>query len=58
MGSHDRRKQYGIALSHYDAMKKDLGKLHNKDRKLLEETLDVEEEYSNEVNSLNTNEND
>lgn len=58
LGSHDRRKQYGIALSHYDAMKKDLGKLHNKDRKLLEETLDVEEEYSNEVNSLNTNEND
>ena len=39
-------------------MKKDLGNISKKDRKLLEETLDVEEEYSNEVNSLNTNEND
>ena len=58
LGSHDRRKQYGIALAHYDAMKKDLGNISKKDRKLLEETLDVEEEYSNEVNSLNTNEND
>ena len=53
LGSHDRRKQYGIALAHYDAMKKDLKKLGKKDRKLLEETMDVEKEYSDDVNSLN-----
>ena len=53
LGSHDRRKQYGIALSHYDAMKKDLKKLSRNDRKLLEETMDVEKEYSDDVNSLN-----
>jgi hypothetical protein len=58
LGSHDRRKQYGIALAHYDAMKKDLKKLSRNDRKLLEETLDVEKEYSNEVDSLNDNKND
>ena len=53
LGSHDRRKQYGIALAHYDAMKKDLKKLSRNDRKLLEETMDVEKEYSDDVNSLN-----
>jgi len=58
LGSHDRRKQYGIALAHYDAMKDDLKKLSRNDRKLLEETLDVEKEYSNEVDSLNDNKND
>ena len=39
-------------------MKKDLKKLSRNDRKLLEETLDVEKEYSNEVDSLNDNKND
>ena len=53
LASHDRRKQYGIALAHYDAMKKDLKKLKKSDRKLLEETMDVEKEYSKDVNSLN-----
>ena len=55
LGSHDRRKQYGIALAHYDALKKELG---HKDRTLLEETLDVEKEYSDDVDSLNDNKND
>ena len=36
-----------------DAMKKDLKKLSRNDRKLLEETMDVEKEYSDDVNSLN-----
>ena len=58
LGSHDRRKQYGIALAHYDAMKNDLKKLSRNDRKLLEETLDVEKEYSEEVDSLIDNKND
>ena len=58
LGSHDRRKQYGIALAHYDAMKKDLKKLKRIDRKLLEETLDVEKEYSDDVKTLNDNKND
>jgi len=58
LGSHDRRKQYGIALAHYDAMKKDLKKLSRNDRKLLEETLDVEKEYSEDVDSLNDNKSD
>ena len=53
LGSHDRRKQYGIALAHYDSMKKDLKKLNIRDRKLLEETMDVEKEYADDVNSLN-----
>ena len=39
-------------------MKKDLKKLSRNDRKLLEETLDVEKEYSNEVDSLIDNKND
>ena len=34
-------------------MKKDLKKLGKKDRKLFDETMDVEKEYSDEVNSLN-----
>ena len=58
LGSHDRRKQYGIALAHYDAMKKDLKKLSRNDRKLLEETMDVEQEYSKDVDSLNETKND
>ena len=33
--------------------KKDLKKLSRNDRKLLEETMDVEKEYSDDVNSLN-----
>jgi hypothetical protein len=58
LGSHDRRKQYGIALAHYNAMEKDLKKLGTHDRKLLEETMDVEKEYTDEVNSLNNDAND
>ena len=53
LGSHDRRKQYGIALAHYDALKKDLKKFGKKERKLLEETNEVEKEYADDVNSLN-----
>ena len=34
-------------------MKKDLKKLNKNDRKLLEETMDVEKEYADDVNSLN-----
>ena len=39
-------------------MKNDLKKLSRNDRKFLEETLDVEKEYSNEVDSLIDNKND
>jgi len=57
LGAHDKRKggsgspKYGIALAHYDALKKSLGKVGREDRKILYETTDVEEEYKNEVSS-------
>ena len=57
LGAHDKRKggsgspKYGIALAHYDALKKSLGKVSREDRKILVETTDVEEEYKNEVSS-------
>ena len=57
LGSHDRRKassgspKYGIALAHYDALKKSLGKVSRVDQKILVETTDVEEEYKSEVSS-------
>ena len=57
LGSHDKRKggsgspKYGVALAHYDALKKSLGKVGREDRKILYETTDVEEEYKNEVSS-------
>ena len=36
-----------------DALKKDLKKFGKKERKLLEETNEVEKEYADDVNSLN-----
>ena len=57
LGAHDKRKggsgspKYGIALAHYDALKKSLGKVSRADQKILVETTDVEEEYKNEVSS-------
>ena len=57
LGAHDKRKggsgspKYGVALAHYDALKKSLGKVGREDRKILYETTDVEEEYKNEVSS-------
>ena len=53
IGSHDRRKQYGMALAHYDAMKGQLKNLSKKERKLLKETDEVSKEYTDDVNSLN-----
>ena len=53
LGSHDRRKQYGMALAHYDAMKGELKNLSKKERKLLKETDEVSKEYTDDVNSLN-----
>tara|TARA_Y100001938_G_scaffold43728_1_gene60543 strand:+ start:397 stop:2283 length:1887 start_codon:yes stop_codon:yes gene_type:complete len=57
LGAHDKRKggsgspKYGIALAHYDALKKSLGKVGREEQKILVETTDVEEEYKNEVSS-------
>ena len=57
LGAHDKRKggsgspKYGVALAHYDALVKSLGKVGREDRKILYETTDVEEEYKNEVSS-------
>ena len=57
LGAHDKRKggsgspKYGIALAHYDALKKSLGKVSREEKKILVETTDVEEEYKNEVSS-------
>ena len=57
LGAHDKRKassgspKYGIALAHYDALVKSLGKVSREEKKILVETIDVEEEYKNEVSS-------
>jgi len=57
LGSHDKRKgssgspKYGIALAHYDALKKSLGKVSRDEVKIITETSDVEQEYKNEVDS-------
>jgi len=61
LGAHDKRKggsgspKYGIALAHYDALKKSLGKVSREEKKILVETADVEEEYKNEVSSSLSN---
>ena len=57
LGSHDKRKgssgspKYGIALAHFDKLKKSLGKVGKEEVKILTETTDVEQEYKNEVSS-------
>ena len=57
LGAHDKRKggsgspKYGIALAHYDRLKKSMN-FTKIDRKIITETSDVEEEYQNEVSSL------
>ena len=61
LGAHDKRKassgspKYGLALAHYDALKKSLGKVGKEDRKILFEAGDVEQEYKNEVSSSLSN---
>tara|TARA_R110000824_G_scaffold72472_1_gene184883 strand:- start:1058 stop:1603 length:546 start_codon:yes stop_codon:yes gene_type:complete len=57
LGSHDKRKgssgspKYGLALAHYDKLKKSLGKVSKEEVKIITETSDVEQEYKNEVSS-------
>jgi len=57
LGAHDKRKgssgspKYGLALAHYDKLKKSLGKVSKEEVKIITETADVEEEYKNEVSS-------
>ena len=57
LGAHDKRKggsgspKYGVALAHYDALKKSMGKLGREDTKILFESSYVAEEYKNEVSS-------
>ncbi len=56
LGAHDKKKggsgspKYGMALAHFDALKKSLGGgVSSEDKKILSETLDVEKEYNEEV---------
>ena len=59
MGAHDKKKsgsgsrKYGkhLALAHYDKLKKSM-KFGRKDRKIITEASEVEEEYKNELSSL------
>tara|TARA_Y100001963_G_scaffold140453_1_gene207484 strand:- start:277 stop:858 length:582 start_codon:yes stop_codon:yes gene_type:complete len=62
LGAHDKKKggsgspRYGktLALAHYDSLMKSLGKISKQDKKIIQETSDVENEYKNEVeNTLN-----
>ena len=55
LGAHDKKTAYGaIAKSHYETLYKHLG---SKEKTLLSESNEVEEEYNTEVSSLNTNKN-
>ena len=59
LGAHDKKKggsgsrKYGkhLALAHYDKLKKSM-KFGKKDRKIITEASEVEEEYKNELSSL------
>ena len=66
LGSHDKKKggsgspKYGkaLALAHYDSLKKSMN-FNKKDRKIITEVSELEEEYKNEVSSFgNDNSND
>ncbi len=60
MGAHDKRKggsgspKYGkaLALAHYDKLKKSMN-FGKYEKKIINEASEVEEEYKNEVSSLN-----
>ena len=60
LGAHDKRKggsgapKYGkpLALAHYDKLKKSMN-FGKYDKKIINEASEVEEEYKNEVSSLN-----
>ena len=55
LGAHDKKMSYGaVAKSHYESLVKHLG---NNAKSLLNESSEVEEEYKDEVSSLNTNKN-
>ena len=56
LGAHEMKKEgsvspkYGMALAHFEALKKSLGKgISSEDRKIISESLDVEKEYEEEV---------
>ena len=57
LGAHDKRKggsgspKYGIALAHYDKLKKSMN-FGKHVKKIITEASEVEEEYKNELNSL------
>lgn len=66
LGAHDKKKggsgapKYGkpLALAHYDSLKKSMN-FNKKDREIITEMSELEEEYKNEVTSLgNDNSND
>ena len=55
LGAHDKKMSYGaVAKSHYENLVKHLG---NNAKSLLTESSEVEEEYKDEVSSINTNKN-
>jgi hypothetical protein len=56
LGAHEMKKEgsvspkYGMALAHFEALKKSLGKgISSEDKKIISESLDVEKEYEEEV---------
>ena len=56
LGAHEKKKggsaspKYGMALAHFDALKKSLGTgISSEDKKIISESLDVEKEYEEEV---------
>ena len=56
LGAHEMKKEgsvspkYGMALAHFDALKKSLGTgISSEDKKIISESLDVEKEYEEEV---------
>ena len=56
LGAHEMKKEgsvspkYGMALAHFEALKKSLGTgISSEDKKIISESLDVEKEYEEEV---------
>ena len=56
LGAHEMKKEgsvspkYGMALAHFEALKKSLGSgISSEDKKIISESLDVEKEYEEEV---------
>ena len=56
LGAHDKKKQYnpGLALAHFDGLKKNMEKFSKKDYRLINEADTIENEYKEELKDVKT----